>query len=153
MLGPLFVCINCYYFIRPVLVPLLRRFSPLLWEPNKPCIRRCRHVFGTLTKLSLSFAFHNVLGTLWARFVGYFEKHFYLFLQLSHFVRGICLAEVEHKISQLNGVGIAFYSVKFFLKHFLIFFTLIFPFCRKVVIQHCDYHKSSTLSMNATIIL
>ena len=52
-------------------------------------------------KLSLSFTFHNVLGTLWARFVGHFEeKKTYLFLQSSHFVRGICLAEVEHKISQ-----------------------------------------------------
>ena len=27
-----------------------------------------------------------VLSTLWARFVGHFEKYFYLFLQLSHFV-------------------------------------------------------------------
>ena len=41
-----------------------------------------------------------VLGTLWSRCVGYFEKYFYLFLQSSYFVRGICVAEVDHKISQ-----------------------------------------------------
>ena len=62
--------------------------------------QRCGHVFGTLTKLSLSPTFHNVLGTLWARFVGHLQKYFYLFTQSSHFVRGICLPEVEHKISQ-----------------------------------------------------
>ena len=53
-------------------------------------------------------------GTLWERFVGPFEKYLYLFIQSSHFVRGICLPEVEHKISQWNGVGITFYSVFFF---------------------------------------
>ena len=49
--------------------------------------------------VSLDATMH-VLGTLWARFVGHFEKYFYLFLQSSHFVRGICLAEVEHEINQ-----------------------------------------------------
>ena len=49
---------------------------------------------------NISFTFHNILGTLWARFVGHFEKYLYLFLQSSHFVRSIRLAEVEHKISQ-----------------------------------------------------
>ena len=34
------------------------------------------------------------------RSVGHFEKSFYLFIQLSHFAWGICLPEVEHKISQ-----------------------------------------------------
>ena len=51
-------------------------------------------LFGTLTNLSLSLTFHNVLGTLWERFVGHFEKYLYLFIQSSHFVRGICLPEV-----------------------------------------------------------
>ena len=78
------------------------------------------HVFGMLTKMSLSPRFHNVLGTLWERFVGHFEFILILFIQSSHFVRGICLPEVEHEISQLNGVGIIFYSVNFFLKHVLI---------------------------------
>ena len=62
---------------------------------------------------SCHHTFHNVLGTLWARFVGHFEKYFYLFIQLSHIVRGICLPEVEHKISQWNGLGITFYFVNF----------------------------------------
>ena len=50
---------------------------------------------------------------LWARFVGHFEKYLYLFIELSHLFKGICLAEVEHKISQWNGVGITFYSIIF----------------------------------------
>ena len=33
---------------------------------------------------------------------------------MSHFARGICLAEVKHKISQLNGVGINFHSQLFY---------------------------------------
>ena len=45
-----------------------------------------------------------------------FWKIFYLFIQYWHFVRGICLAEVKHKISQWNGVGITFYSRQFFSK-------------------------------------
>ena len=73
------------------------------------------HVFGTLTKLSLRPTFHNVIGTLWARFVGHFETYFYLFISLSHFVRGICFAEVKHKISQWNVVGITFDPVICFL--------------------------------------
>ena len=52
---------------------------------------------------------------------------FYLFIQSSHFVRGICLAKVEHKISQWNG-----HSVNFCLRHVMIWSTLIFPYCRKV---------------------
>ena len=32
--------------------------------------------------------------------VGNFDKYLYLFIQLSHFVTSIALAEVEHKISQ-----------------------------------------------------
>ena len=78
--------------------------------------QRCWHVFGTLIKLSLSPTFHNVIGTLWECFVGHFEKYFYLFIQSSHFVRGICLPEVEHRISQWNGVSITFYSVNLFSK-------------------------------------
>ena len=107
--------------------------------------------FLMLTKLSLSFTFHNLLGTLWARFVRLFEQYLYLLLQSSHFVRGICLAEVEHTISQWNGVGITFYSVIFFLTHVLIFSTRIFPYSR--LPQHCEYHNTSTLSMNVAIIL
>ena len=76
----------------------------------------CWHVFGTLTKLSLRPTFHNVLFALWARVVSHIEKYLYLFIQLSHFVRGICLPEVEHKINQWNGVGITFYYVNFFSK-------------------------------------
>ena len=86
--------------------------------------------------MSLSPTFHNVLGTLWARFVCHFEKYFYLFISLSHFVRGICFAEVGHKISQWNVVGITFYPVNRFLKHALILLTRIFPYCRKVHKRH-----------------
>ena len=48
-------------------------------------------------------------------------------------------------------MGIAFYSVKCFLNHVLIFSTRIFPYCRKS--QHCEYHTTSTSSMNVAIIL
>ena len=40
---------------------------------------------------------------------------------------GICLAEVEHKISQCNGVGINYRSVNYFIKHVLTVFT----YCRR----------------------
>ena len=71
--------------------------------------------FGTLTKAVIkSPTFHNVIGTLWARFVGHFEKYFYLFISLSHFDRGICFVEVEHIISQWNVVGV--YPVNFLYK-------------------------------------
>ena len=105
--------------------------------------QRCWHVFGTLTKLSLSPTFHNIFNTLWARFVGHFEKYFiYLFIQSSHFARGICFAEVEHKIIQWNGVGIKFYSVNLFLKHVLIWYTRIFPYCRKVATTLWISHRN-----------
>ena len=50
--------------------------------------------------MSLSPTLHNVFGMLWERFVSHVEKYFYLFIQSSRFVRGICLPEVEHIISQ-----------------------------------------------------
>ena len=51
-------------------------------------------------RTTLSFTFHNFLvrcGHVWSAIL---ENIFYLFLLSSHFVWGICLAEVEHKISQ-----------------------------------------------------
>ena len=47
--------------------------------------QRCCHVVKTFTKLSLSHTFHNVLGTLWARFVGHFD---FFFVTLGHLFTG-----------------------------------------------------------------
>ena len=81
--------------------------------------------------------FHNVLGTLWERFVCHFEKYLYLFIQSSHFVRGICLAEVAHQISQWNGVGITFYYVNLFSKAcpdmIYVDFTILQKGCHNIV--------------------
>ena len=82
---------------------------------------------------------------VWTGCVGHFEKYLYWFIQLSHFVNGICFAEVEHKISQWNGVGINVYSVNCFLMHVVIWYMRISHIAERLP-QHCEYRNTYTLS-------